>query len=145
MGDASPDLDRAKKAAKDAQALAFIEDLPGGWNHIMAEGGQSLSGGQRQRMALARALYRNAPILLLDEATSALDAENERLVQEALDAASSDRTTLVVAHRLATVQKADRILVLDQGQIVEDGNHPQLLAKGGLYATLVQTQALQST
>ncbi len=96
-------------------------------------------------MALARALYRNAPILLLDEATSALDAENERLVQEALDAASSGRTTLVVAHRLATVQKADRILVLDQGQIVEDGNHPQLLAKGGLYATLVQTQALQST
>ena len=145
LGDASPDLDRAKKAAKDAQALAFIEDLPGGWNHIMAEGGQSLSGGQRQRMALARALYRNAPILLLDEATSALDAENERLVQEALDAASSGRTTLVVAHRLATVQKADRILVLDQGQIVEDGNHPQLLAKGGLYATLVQTQALQST
>ncbi len=145
LGDASPDLDRAKKAAKDAQALAFIEDLPGGWNHILAEGGQSLSGGQRQRMALARALYRNAPILLLDEATSALDAENERLVQEALDAASSGRTTLVVAHRLATVQKADRILVLDQGQIVEDGNHPQLLAKGGLYATLVQTQALQST
>ena len=145
LGDTSPNLERAKKAAKDAQALAFIEDLPGGWNHILAEGGQSLSGGQRQRIALARALYRNAPILLLDEATSALDAENERLVQEALDAASSGRTTLVVAHRLATVQKADRILVLDQGHIVEDGNHQELLDKGGLYATLVQTQALQST
>ena len=94
-------------------------------------------------MALARALYRNAPILLLDEATSALDAENERLVQEALDAASSGRTTLVVAHRLATVQKADRILVLDRGHIVEDENHQQLLAKGGLYASLVRTQEVK--
>lgn len=144
LGDPKPNLERAKKAAQEAQAIGFIEDLPKGWDHIIAEGGQSLSGGQRQRMALARALYRNAPILLLDEATSALDAENERLVQEALEAASAGRTTLVVAHRLATVQKADRIIVLDQGKVVEEGDHRTLMANGGLYFTLVQTQQLET-
>ncbi|HYG28486.1 MAG TPA: ATP-binding cassette domain-containing protein, partial [Caulobacteraceae bacterium] len=99
-----------------------------------------LSGGQRQRLAIARALVRNAPILLLDEATSALDAENERLVQRALDEAMTGRTTLVIAHRLATVLKADRIVVMDEGRVVEEGTHTELTARGGLYARLAQLQ-----
>ncbi len=140
FGDAQPDVDRAFRAAKNAQATAFIEALPQGWDTVLGEGGTSLSGGQRQRMALARALYRQAPVLLLDEATSALDAENERLVQQALEAASSGRTTLVVAHRLATVQKADVIVVIHEGHIVEQGDHIELLGQGGLYASLVQNQ-----
>ncbi|HEY4586597.1 MAG TPA: ATP-binding cassette domain-containing protein, partial [Brevundimonas sp.] len=104
------------------------------------ERGKSLSGGQRQRLAIARALVREAPILLLDEATSALDAENERLVQAALDQAMEARTTLVIAHRLATVLRADRIVVMDGGQVVEEGTHAELSAKGGLYARLAKLQ-----
>jgi ATP-binding cassette, subfamily B, bacterial len=100
----------------------------------------ALSGGQRQRIAIARAILRDAPILLLDEATSSLDAESERLVQKALEALMRDRTTLVIAHRLATVQKADRIVVMDRGQIVAEGSHRQLIAAGGLYARLAQLQ-----
>ena len=99
-----------------------------------------LSGGQKQRIAIARAILRDAPILLLDEATSALDAESERAVQEAVDHLSRDRTTLIVAHRLATVKKADRIVVLDQGRIVATGRHDQLVADGGLYARLARLQ-----
>ena len=107
---------------------------------ILGERGKSLSGGQRQRLAIARALVREAPILLLDEATSALDAENERLVQAALDQAMSERTTLVIAHRLATVLRADRIIVMDGGKVVEEGTHAELTARGGLYARLAALQ-----
>ena len=130
--------------SQKAQALAFIEAQPEGWASLLGEGGGKLSGGQRQRMALARALYRDAPVLLLDEATSALDAENERLVQEALEEACKGRTTVVVAHRLATVQRADCIVVVDQGRVVQKGSHAELMAQGGLYATLVKTQILAS-
>src|SRR3546814_17394903 len=106
----------------------------------MGEGGARLSGGQRQRVAIARALLRDAPILLLDEATSALDAESERLVQDALDRLMRDRTTIVIAHRLATVRAADRIVVMDAGQIVEEGPHEDLIRKVGLYARLASLQ-----
>ena len=114
--------------------------MPEGFNSHLGERAKTLSGGQRQRLAIARALVRNAPILLLDEATSALDAENERLVQNALSRAMTGRTTLVIAHRLATVLKADRIVVMDEGRVVEEGTHHELLAKGGLYAKLAKLQ-----
>ena len=129
-----------RRAAEEAQALAFIEALPEGFDTPLGERGKSLSGGQRQRLAIARALVRDAPILLLDEATSALDAENERLVQAALDQAMEGRTTLVIAHRLATVLRADRIVVMEDGVAVEEGTHHELVAKGGLYARLAELQ-----
>ena len=132
--------DEARKAAEEAQALAFIDALPEGFGTPLGERGKSLSGGQRQRLAIARALVRDAPILLLDEATSALDAENERLVQAALDQAMEGRTTLVIAHRLATVLRADRIVVMEDGAVVEEGTHPELVARGGLYARLAELQ-----
>ena len=127
-------------AARAAQAEAFIDALPEGFDTALGDRARSLSGGQRQRLAIARALVRQAPILLLDEATSALDAENERLVQSALDEAMTGRTTLVIAHRLATVLKADRIVVMDQGRVVEQGRHAELAARGGLYAKLAALQ-----
>ncbi len=127
-------------AAKAAQAEAFLNALPEGFSSNLGERGKSLSGGQRQRMAIARALVRNAPILLLDEATSALDAENEHLVQRALDEAMTGRTTLVVAHRLATVLRADRIVVMENGQVSQQGRHADLVAGGGLYARLAKLQ-----
>ncbi|MBD7940945.1 ABC transporter transmembrane domain-containing protein [Brevundimonas guildfordensis] len=133
-------LDEARAVAAEAQALGFIDALPEGFDTPLGERGKSLSGGQRQRLAIARALVREAPILLLDEATSALDAENERLVQAALDQAMSERTTLVIAHRLATVLRADRIVVMDGGEVVEEGTHAELSAKGGLYARLAKLQ-----
>lgn len=114
--------------------------LDKGYDTEVGERGVTLSGGQRQRIAIARAILRAAPILLLDEATSALDAESEMLVQKALDGLMADRTTLVVAHRLATVLKADRILVLDHGRIVEEGTHQTLVEKGGIYARLAKLQ-----
>ena len=123
-------------AARAAQAEAFIAALPKGPETRLGERGKTLSGGERQRLAIARALVRDAPVLLLDEATSSLDAENERLVQRALQEAMSGRTTLVIAHRLATVLKADRIVVMDGGRVVETGSHVELAAKGGLYARL---------
>jgi ATP-binding cassette subfamily B protein len=129
-----------RAAALAAQAEGFITALPQGFETSLGERGRSLSGGQRQRLALARALVRDAPILLLDEATSALDAENERLVQKALDEAMEGRTTLVIAHRLATVLRADRIVVMDEGRVVEEGRHADLVAKGGLYAKLAKLQ-----
>ncbi len=129
-----------RAAADEAQALGFIEALPEGFDTPLGERGKSLSGGQRQRMAIARALVRDAPILLLDEATSALDAENERLVQAALDQAMQGRTTIVIAHRLATVLRADRIVVMEEGKVVQEGTHQSLMAQGGLYARLAELQ-----
>lgn len=127
-------------AAEAANAAEFLRKLPEGLDTFMGEGGARLSGGQRQRLAIARAILRDAPILLLDEATSALDAESERLVQDALDKLMRNRTTLVIAHRLATVRAADRIIVMDEGRIVEQGNHDTLAAQNGLYSRLARLQ-----
>ena len=132
--------DEVKAAAKAAFADEFIKLLPDGYDTFLGERGVRLSGGQRQRIAIARAMLKNSPLLLLDEATSALDAESERMVQAALESAMKGRTTLVVAHRLATVQQADRILVLDHGKLVEIGTHHELVAKGGVYARLAALQ-----
>jgi ATP-binding cassette subfamily B protein len=133
-------LEAVQQAAAAAQADEFISALPAGFQTRLGERGISLSGGQRQRIAIARAILKDAPILLLDEATSALDAESEALVQRALERVMKDRTTLVIAHRLATVQKASRILVMDKGRIVEQGTHTELVAKGGLYGRLAEMQ-----
>jgi ATP-binding cassette, subfamily B, bacterial len=127
-------------AAHAANAHEFIAALPQGYDSFLGEGGARLSGGQRQRIAIARALLRDAPLLLLDEATSALDAESERLVQQALERLMENRTTVVIAHRLATVRAADRIIVLDEGRIVEEGDHSSLTAANGLYARLARLQ-----
>jgi ATP-binding cassette subfamily B protein len=132
--------DEVVAAARMAAAHDFLERLPQGYRTFLGERGVRLSGGQRQRIAIARALLRNPALLLLDEATSALDAESERLVQDALDAAMAGRTTLVIAHRLATVQKADRIVVLEGGRLAETGTHAALVAQGGLYAKLAALQ-----
>lgn len=127
-------------AAESANAAEFLRKLPEGLDTYMGEGGARLSGGQRQRLAIARAILRNAPILLLDEATSALDAESERLVQDALDHLMANRTTIVIAHRLATIRAADRIIVMNDGRIVEEGRHDALVGAGGLYARLAKLQ-----
>ena len=132
--------DEVQAAARAAYADDFIRALPQGYDTFLGERGVRLSGGQRQRIAIARAMLKNPPLLLLDEATSALDAESERMVQAALESAMRDRTTLVIAHRLATVQKADRIIVIDQGRIVEQGTHASLVAANGLYARLAALQ-----
>ena len=129
-----------RRAAALASADGFIQALPDGFGTVIGERGVTLSGGQRQRLAIARAILKDAPILLLDEATSALDAESERKVQAALERLMEGRTTLVIAHRLATVRSADRILVMDQGRIVEEGTHEALLARDGLYAHLARLQ-----
>ena len=131
------------EAAKAAQAHDFIVALPDGYNTYLGERGVRLSGGQKQRLAIARAILGDAPILLLDEATSALDAESERLVQQALQTAMRGRTTLVIAHRLATIRSCDRILVFEQGRIVEQGTHATLIAQAGLYAKLASLQKLE--
>ena len=127
-------------AARSAQAHDFIESLPDGYQTYVGERGVRLSGGQRQRLSIARALLKNPPLLLLDEATSALDADSERKVQAALELAMNNRTTLVIAHRLATVVRADNIIVFNQGKIVESGSHDQLLQNNALYARLAAMQ-----
>jgi len=132
-----------RRAAEAAAAAEFIEALPDGYGTPIGERGVNLSGGQRQRLAIARAILRDAPLLLLDEATSALDAENERLVQTGLHNLMAGRTTIVIAHRLATIQRLKRIVVMDQGRIVAEGSHAELVAGGGLYARLAELQFSQ--
>jgi len=136
-----PDASEAEiRAAARAAHADFLEDLPQGFATFLGEKGVRLSGGQRQRIAIARAILRDPTVLLLDEATSALDAESERAVQQALATLSQGRTTLVIAHRLATVRKADRIVVVEAGRIVATGNHDALMREDGLYARLAQLQ-----
>jgi subfamily B ATP-binding cassette protein MsbA len=135
------DAKKVQEAAVAANAWEFIAQLPQGLNTVIGENGSTLSGGQRQRIAIARALLKNAPLLILDEATSALDTESERLVQVALATLMKNRTTLVIAHRLSTIERADQILVLDQGRIVETGTHATLLQANGYYANLSRMQS----
>src|SRR5205823_3333645 len=129
-----------EQAARIANAHEFILNLQDGYRTMIGERGVRLSGGQRQRLSIARAILKNPPILILDEATSSLDAESERLVQEALERLMQNRTVLVVAHRLSTIRKADRILVLENGKIIEEGDHKDLLAKSGTYKKLYEMQ-----
>ena len=133
-------LDDIKSASRSALADEFVQDMEGGYDSMIGERGVTLSGGQRQRIAIARGMLKDAPILLLDEATSSLDAQSEKLVQQALDKMMENRTTLVIAHRLSTILKADRILVMDKGQIVEEGTHKTLSEAGGIYANLAKLQ-----
>jgi ATP-binding cassette subfamily C protein CydCD len=134
-----------EEAAKQANAHEFITSFPEGYDTYVGERGMQLSGGQRQRISVARSILKNAPILILDEATSHLDAVSEAIVRDALDRMMGERTTLVIAHRLSTIRDADTILVLDDGRLIEQGTHEQLLAKGGLYAQLVSSQLVAST
>jgi ATP-binding cassette, subfamily B, bacterial MsbA len=134
--DAAIDRERVRDALRSANLLDFVEGLPQGLDTDIGHNGNQLSGGQRQRMAIARAIYKDAPILILDEATSALDSESERAVQEALDRLMKGRTTLVIAHRLSTIEHSDRVVAMEAGRVVEQGTHAQLLAAGGLYARL---------
>ena len=130
------DRERIRDALASANLLDFAESLPDGLDTVVGHNASEFSGGQRQRLAIARAIYKDAPILILDEATSALDSESERLVQQALDRLMKGRTSLVIAHRLSTIERADRIVVIDAGRVVESGSHGELLAAGGLYARL---------
>jgi subfamily B ATP-binding cassette protein MsbA len=128
------------QAAEAAHVIEFVQDMPDGLETVVGDRGILLSGGQRQRIAIGRALLKNSPVLILDEATSSLDTKSERRIQEALNTLMQDRTTLVIAHRLSTVESADRIIVLDQGRIVESGTHKELLSAGGDYAGLYEMQ-----
>jgi ATP-binding cassette subfamily B protein len=132
--------DEIRAAARQANALEFIEKLPDGFDTLTGERGVKLSGGQRQRIAIARAILKDAPILVLDEATSALDTESEKLIQQALQHLMKGRTSIIIAHRLSTVAELDRIIVLDDGQIIEDDTHTNLIARGGKYAQLWNKQ-----
>jgi ABC-type multidrug transport system fused ATPase/permease subunit len=129
-------------AAKAANALEFIQSFPEGMNTQVGDRGIQLSGGQKQRIAIARAILKNPAILILDEATSALDSESEKLVQDALDRLMTNRTAIVIAHRLSTIRKADKIIVLQEGKIMEEGNHETLIALNGAYARFVELQNL---
>jgi len=132
--------EQVMSAAALAEAGEFVDELPDGWNTLVGEGGHRLSGGQRQRLAIARAVLKDAPLLILDEATSAVDNETEAALQRSISAIAEERTTIIIAHRLSTIRHADRIVVLDQGEVVEDGNHESLLALGGQYARLWNVQ-----
>ena len=135
-GNRGASLEQVTEAARQADALGFIEALENGFDTPVGAAGSRLSGGQRQRLALARALLKNAPILILDEATSALDGESERNIQQALAAAQRDKTCIIIAHRLSTVERADHVFVLEAGRLVESGSPAALLAQGGAYARL---------
>jgi subfamily B ATP-binding cassette protein MsbA len=139
-GDPNRSMDEIIAAAKAAHALDFINELPEGFDTVIGESGARLSGGQQQRISIARALLKNAPILILDEATSALDTESEREVQKALENLMKDRTTFVIAHRLSTIRNADRIIVIQDGRIVEEGPHQTLIANKGVYQMLHDRQ-----
>jgi subfamily B ATP-binding cassette protein MsbA len=141
---ANKSIEQVKAAAKMANADKFINNLPEGYDTLIGDDGVMLSGGQRQRIAIARAILKDAPILILDEATSALDTDSERYIQAALDGLIKDRTTFVIAHRLSTVEKADRILVMESGRIIEQGCHEELLSLSGRYAQLYN-QEFEST
>jgi subfamily B ATP-binding cassette protein MsbA len=138
--DPAATVDQVEAAARVANAHEFIERLPQGYDTLVGERGVKLSGGQRQRIAIARAVLKDPAVLVLDEATSSLDNESERLVESALERLLVGRTTLIIAHRLSTVQRADRLVVLEHGQIVEEGTHAELLRHGGVYAKLFQMQ-----
>ena len=140
MGDPYISGDQLMNAAKVANAHQFIREMPDSYNTNLGEKGSNLSGGQRQRMSIARAVVSEPPILILDEATSALDTESEKMVQEALEKVMQNRTSIVIAHRLSTIQSADKIVVLDKGQIAEQGTHAELMASGGIYKKLVDLQ-----
>jgi subfamily B ATP-binding cassette protein MsbA len=122
--------------------MEFIEQSPGKWDFNVGDGGSKLSGGQKQRLCIARAIYKNPPLLILDEATSALDTQSEQVVQSAIENMMQNRTSLIIAHRLSTVQRASRIIVMDQGRIVQMGRHDELMKQTGLYKTLVELQEL---
>ena len=132
--------EEAEAAAKAANAHDFIMQLPNGYETMLGDRGMNISGGQRQRISIARAILKNPQILILDEATSALDTESERVVQEALDRLMVGRTSFVIAHRLSTIKNADKIMVLEKGQLIEQGNHDELMAMDGLYAHLYKIQ-----
>lgn len=140
LGNPDARLSQVEKAARDAQAHDFIMAMPEGYDTKIGERGMRLSGGQKQRIALARALLKDAPILLLDEATASLDTENERAIQEAVTQLHGKRTVMIIAHRLSTVLEADRIFVMNAGQIIEEGTHAQLMARGGIYARMIEQQ-----
>jgi subfamily B ATP-binding cassette protein MsbA len=139
-GDKTVSREEVERAAKLAHVTEFAEQMENGLDTEVGENGVLLSGGQRQRIAIARAILRNAPILIMDEATSALDTESERAIQDAMDKLMADRTSIIIAHRLSTIETADVIVVMEQGKIIEQGAHEELLAKGGAYAALHQLQ-----
>lgn len=143
LGDENPSMEKVRHAAKIANAEEFILKLPAQYNESVGEGGGKLSGGQKQRLSIARAVYKNPPIMVLDEATSALDTQSEKLVQDALSKMMENRTSLVIAHRLSTIMNADRIIVLEDGRIIESGNHHELLENKGMYAKLIQLQNIE--